>query len=156
MSELKKKGLYFIFIRLDYVGIAILIIGSYIPWLYYAFYCETSSLVIYTSLISIMGVACIIFSLWDRFSRPEFRVVRAGIFIALGSCGVIPGIHYLMTFGSYKAFNVGALGWFLLTAALYLVGACLYAARIPERLFPGKFDIWVRNSDINFELQIFH
>jgi len=28
-------------------------------------------------------------------------------------------------------------------AVLYIVGAIIYAVRIPERLFPGKFDIWV-------------
>jgi adiponectin receptor len=63
---------------------------------------------------------------------------------------VIPGVHYLLIFGSHKAFNVGGLGWFLLTAALYLIGASLYAARIPERIFPGKFDIWFQSH------QIFH
>lgn len=91
-----------------------------------------------------MAAICIVVSLWDRFGAPEYRVIRAGIFIALGSCGVIPGIHYLVVFGSQKAFNVGALSWFLCTALLYLIGASLYAARIPERLFPGKFDIWVK------------
>jgi adiponectin receptor len=93
-----------------------------------------------------MGIACIIFSLWDRFGRPEFRVFRASIFIALGGCGLIPTVHYFISFGSHKAFNVGAMGWFLLTAFLYLIGAVLYASRIPERFFPGKFDIWVSVS----------
>lgn len=31
-------------------------------------------------------------------------------------------------------------------ATLYITGACLYAARIPERFFPGKCDIWVSGS----------
>ena len=65
------------------------------------------------------------------------------MFIALGLSGLIPAVHYSIIFGSYKAFNVGGLGWLVLMAVLYIVGACLYAARIPERLFPGKFDIWV-------------
>lgn len=67
------------------------------------------------------------------------------MFIALGLSGLIPAVHYIITFGSYKAFNVGGLGWLILMAAFYITGACLYAARIPERLFPGKFDIWVRS-----------
>jgi adiponectin receptor len=53
-------------------------------------------------------------------------------------------------FGSHKAFTVGGMEWFLLTASLYLIGAALYAARIPERIFPGKFDIWFQSH------QIFH
>lgn len=67
------------------------------------------------------------------------------MFIALGLSGLIPALHYILTVGGQKAFNVGALGWLILMAVLYIVGACLYAARIPERLFPGRFDIWVTN-----------
>jgi len=26
---------------------------------------------------------------------------------------------------------------------LYILGALFYALRVPERFFPGKFDIWV-------------
>jgi adiponectin receptor len=119
--------------------------GSFVPWLYYAFYCEALPKIAYLILIAILGTACIIVSLWDKFSEPQFRVIRASMFIALGLSGLIPAFHYIITFGSYHAFSVGALGWLCLMAVLYITGACLYAARIPERLFPGKFDIWVCN-----------
>ncbi len=120
--------------------------GSFVPWLYYAFYCESIPKIGYLILIGILGIACIVVSLWDKFSEPQFRAIRAGMFIALGLSGLIPAIHYIISFGSVKAFNVGGLGWLILMAVLYIIGACLYAARIPERLFPGKFDIWVRKS----------
>lgn len=139
-----------LFNKIDYAGISVLTMGSFVPWLYYAFYCEAIPKIAYLILISILGIACIIVSLWDKFSEPQFRAIRAGMFIGLGLSGVIPAIHYIMTVGSYKAFNVGALGWLILMAVLYIVGACLYAARIPERLFPGKFDIWFQSH------QIFH
>ena len=38
-----------------------------------------------------------------------------------------------------------AFHWLLLMACLYLLGATLYATRTPERFFPGKCDIWVRD-----------
>jgi hypothetical protein len=31
---------------------------------------------------------------------------------------------------------------------LYILGALFYALRVPERFFPGKFDIWVSSSKI--------
>lgn len=65
------------------------------------------------------------------------------MFIALGLSGVIPALHYVITDGFYHAINFAALGWLVLMAVLYITGAIIYAARIPERLFPGKFDIWV-------------
>jgi adiponectin receptor len=130
-------------LRIDYCGISVLTMGSFVPWLYYAFYCESIPKIVYLVLIGFLGSACIVVSLWDKFSEPQFRAIRAGMFIALGLSGLIPALHYILTVGSQKAFNVGALGWLILMAVLYIVGACLYAARIPERLFPGRFDIWV-------------
>ncbi|CAF0958382.1 unnamed protein product [Rotaria sordida] len=47
-------------------------------------------------------------------------------------------------------YTMGAIQYLLLVAALYLIGACLYAARIPERLAPGLFDIWFQSH------QLFH
>lgn len=139
-----------LFNKIDYCGISVLTMGSFVPWLYYAFYCESIPKVVYLVFIAILGISCIVVSLWDKFSEPEFRAIRAGMFIALGLSGLIPAVHYGIIFGGYKAFNVGALGWLILMAILYIVGACLYAARIPERLFPGKFDIWFQSH------QIFH
>lgn len=65
------------------------------------------------------------------------------MFIALGLSAVIPATHFILSFGLFKAYNVGKLDYLVLMAVLYIAGACIYAARIPERLFPGKCDIWV-------------
>ena len=51
--------------------------GSFVPWLYYAFYCEIIPKIAYLILIAILGFACIVVSLWDKFSEHQFRVVRA-------------------------------------------------------------------------------
>ncbi|CAF3397388.1 unnamed protein product [Rotaria sp. Silwood1] len=110
------------FSKLDYCGIAFLIIGSIIPLLYYQFYCEFGIKVAYLTFIGVLGIGCIIVSMWDKFSASHYRVYRA-----------FGAIHYL-----------------LLVAVLYLTGACLYAARIPERLAPGLFDIWFQSH------QLFH
>ena len=50
-----------------------------------------------------------------------------------------------MVNGWDKAVDQVAIGWLLLMGCLYITGALLYAVRIPERFFPGKLDIWVRN-----------
>ena len=44
----------FIF-RLDYCGIAMLTMGSFVPWLYYSFYCRFHPRLIYLVLIFILG-----------------------------------------------------------------------------------------------------
>nr|KAG5689662.1 hypothetical protein BaRGS_026777 [Batillaria attramentaria] len=136
------------FNKLDYCGIALLTIGSFVPWLYYSFYCRIEPKITYIVLIFVLGSCCIVVSMWDKFAQPKFRPVRAGMFIGLGLSGVIPALHYVITDGFWHAINRAALGWLVLMAFLYIFGAVIYAARIPERIFPGKFDIWSH--------QIFH
>lgn len=67
----------------------------------------------------------------------------AGLFIALGLTGVIPAIHFVTADGLDIAVYECGLGYLLLMATLYISGALLYAFRIPEKIYPGKFDIWV-------------
>lgn len=158
----------FISFRLDYCGIALLTMGSFVPWLYYSFYCQLSPKIIYLCLIIVLGSTCIVVSMWDKFAAPQYRPLRAGayekylaccscslalnmfywllftgLFIGLGLSGVIPCVHYIIIEGFWKAVNYSSLGWLFLMAVLYITGAVIYAIRIPERLFPGKFDIWV-------------
>lgn len=67
----------------------------------------------------------------------------AGVFLGLGLSGLVPTLHFMISEGFIKATTVGQIGWLFLMAVLYILGVALYAARIPERFFPGKCDIWV-------------
>lgn len=140
----------YVFAKLDYCGIAILTMGSFVPWLYYSFYCHFLTKLAYIVSICLLGCAAIVVSLWEKFAIPRFRPLRAGLFIGLGLSGIIPAIHYSVNLGFVTAFTAGALGWLILMAILYIGGALLYALRIPERFFPGQCDIWFQSH------QIFH
>lgn len=87
-----------IFGRLDFSGIALLVMGSFIPWVYYQFYCRAQESfpkiplyfdesylvrkyifkkcnkprVVYLITISLLGAAAIVFSQWERFAKPEY------------------------------------------------------------------------------------
>ncbi|XP_075243087.1 uncharacterized protein LOC142337618 [Convolutriloba macropyga] len=139
-----------LFSKLDYVGIAVLIVGSFVPWLYYGFYCNDIPRLVYISSINILGIICIIISLWDRFAAPKFRPLRAGLYIFLGLSALVPAVHFIAMYGVERSFYEASFGWMILMAILYISGACLYALRIPERFFPGKFDLWGHSH------QIFH
>jgi len=139
-----------IFGKLDYSGIALMIMGSFVPWIYYSFYCDSEPKVIYMSCICVLGIMCIVFSQWDRFGTAKYRTTRAIVFVALGLSGIVPAIHTTFKLGFHKSFSVGQLGWLYLMAFLYILGAFLYAKRIPERYFPGKCDLVFQSH------QIFH
>ncbi|CAH2276419.1 adiponectin receptor 2 [Pelobates cultripes] len=144
------EGVSRVFSKLDYSGIALLIMGSFVPWLYYSFYCNPQPCFIYLIIICVLGIAAIIVSQWDLFATPQYRGVRAGVFVGLGLSGIIPTLHFVISEGFLKAATMGQIGWLLLMATLYITGAALYAARIPERFFPGKCDIWFHSH------QLFH
>uniref|UniRef100_A0A674D0G3 Adiponectin receptor 1a n=1 Tax=Salmo trutta TaxID=8032 RepID=A0A674D0G3_SALTR len=130
------------FSKLDYSGIALLIMGSFVPWLYYSFYCSPQPRLIYLTIVCVLGIAAIVVAQWERFSTPAHRPTRAGVFMGLGLSGIVPTVHFTIEEGFVKATTVGQMGWFYLMGAMYITGAGLYAARIPERYFPGKCDIW--------------
>ncbi|KAF1466512.1 Adiponectin receptor protein 1, partial [Pygoscelis antarcticus] len=121
------------FSKLDYSGIALLIMGSFVPWLYYSFYCSPQPRLIYLSIVCVLGISAIIVAQWDRFATPKHRQTRAGVFLGLGLSGVVPTMHFTIAEGFVKATTVGQMGWFFLMAVMYITAAGLYAARIPER-----------------------
>lgn len=74
-------------LRLDYLGISLLIVGSFIPWVYYGFYCRREPKITYITMVSVLGVGAAIVSLWDKFSESSYRHVRAAVFVAIGCSG---------------------------------------------------------------------
>nr|XP_061809477.1 adiponectin receptor protein 2-like [Nerophis lumbriciformis] len=144
------EGVSRVFSKLDYSGIAFLIVGSFVPWLYYSFYCSPQPCIIYLLVVCVLGLSAITVSQCDFFATPQYRGVRAAVFVGLGLSGVVPTLHFVISEGLIRATTIGQMGWLFLMATLYITGACLYAARIPERFFPGKCDIWFHSH------QLFH
>ena len=52
--------------------------GSFVPWLYYGFYCDFQPKLIYLTAVVLLGITTIVVSLWEKFSTPTFRPLRAG------------------------------------------------------------------------------
>ncbi|OKL63130.1 hypothetical protein UA08_01627 [Talaromyces atroroseus] len=135
---------------LDYVGIVGLITGSFIPSVYYGFYCAPNLQLIYWAMISAIGLGCIFVCLMPQFRTPEWRPFRALMFVSMGLSAVFPVVHGLWLYGAKQMTPQIGLDWLLLQGFLYILGATIYAARVPERLLPGRFDI------VGSSHQIFH
>jgi len=139
-----------LFCKLDYLGISLLTVGSFVPWIYYGFYCQFTAKVVYLTTISILAILTIVFTMFDCFSGPTYRPIRAGVFVALGGFGFVPSLHFLIQSGWSTALVEASIHRVLIMGGLYILGAVLYGARIPERFLPGKCDIWFQSH------QIFH
>ncbi|KAH7350217.1 adiponectin receptor protein [Plectosphaerella cucumerina] len=136
--------------KLDYSGIVLLIVGSYVPALYYGLFCHPKLITVYLGCICLLGFGCGIVSWLEHFRTPEWRPFRAAMFVCFGLSGVVPVVHGLLLHGWQYLEDRMSLTWVIAHGLMYVVGAFLYAARWPERSFPGRFDIWGSSH------QIFH
>jgi len=136
--------------KLDYAGIAFMIMGSFTPCIYYGFYCLFYHKIVYLTVEVVLGVSSIIVALWDKFATPAFRAIRACVFLALGCSGIIPIVHMMIIYGIQRGSQQGAVGWLIVMGLSYIIGAILYALRVPERFFPGKCNLVFQSH------QIFH
>ncbi|KAJ7167320.1 hemolysin-III related-domain-containing protein [Mycena crocata] len=135
---------------LDYSGIVILTVGSFYPALHFGFFCQPSLQIVYIVSMTCIGLGAAYIVLNPDYAKPTHRGARTGVFIGLGLSAVGPITHCLLTEGYHKVVSDLGFGWLVISGALYIGGALLYANRIPERLAPGKFDYFFASH------QIFH
>ncbi|XP_047951003.1 heptahelical transmembrane protein ADIPOR1-like [Salvia hispanica] len=127
-------------LRLDYVGIAVMIITSFFPPIYYIFQCSPRWQLIYLTGISVMGLCTIAALLSPSLSTPRYRPLRALLFVSMGLFGLFPALHALVINWRDPHRDL-ILAYESAMAASYLLGTLFYVARIPERWRPGLFDL---------------
>jgi adiponectin receptor len=84
--------------RVDYVGIAALIVASFYPVVFYSFYCVPLVRDTYLTVMSAFGVVTLCVTLAERFQDAKYSPLRAALFSAVsdrfrfctrrGSCGI--------------------------------------------------------------------
>ncbi|SGY32760.1 BQ5605_C002g01408 [Microbotryum silenes-dioicae] len=126
----------------DYVGIVVLISGTFVPAVRYGFFFrfhfegDPHLRNLYITLIYSAALFTAYTVLAPHAKTPEFRRFRAWVFIALGTSAVFPVGHAVLRYGvSHKSHHFHAT---------------LYAERCPERFLPGRFDLFGSSH------QIFH
>ncbi|KAM0721186.1 hypothetical protein Q7P37_003473 [Cladosporium fusiforme] len=136
--------------KLDYLGIVILIWGSFVPSVYYGLADKAELVRVYWSMITSIGAATTVVVLFPRFRTPAWRPFRAFMFVMMGMSAIFPVLHGVKIFGAAQMEQQIGLSWLVTQGVLYILGAGIYAARVPERWAPGTFDIWGSSH------QIFH
>ncbi|KAI4151044.1 MAG: hypothetical protein LQ340_003735 [Diploschistes diacapsis] len=134
----------------DYIGILALITGSFVPSIYYGFHCHPNLQRLYWTMIVSIGLACGIVTVDARFRTPAWRAWRAAMFVAMGLSAIIPIVHGLWIYGFAVMEDRIGLKWLVGQGVTYIVGAGIYAMRIPEKWVPRRFDI------VGASHQIFH
>lgn len=136
----KSRSAYTLFGCLDYAGISMLICGSSIIVTYYTFFCEDSWRRAYMGLLALFGGVGVVGPMFPVWATPRFRAGRTIIYITSGILSAIPIMHYLCFYDLPENIPFWAMKGFVLMGGIYIVGAMIYALKIPERWIPGKLD----------------
>jgi adiponectin receptor len=128
--------------QLDYLGIIILMWGSIVPSVYYGFYCDPNLQKLYWTIASALAVVFAIATLTPNFRHPTFRIYRTAMYASLGLLAMASIAHGLIIHGWQTQNHRMSLTYMLITAMLNLLGAIVYTARIPERWYQLRYDIY--------------
>ena len=137
---------------LDHSGISASIGGGSIALMYLLLHCHGAMRAVWIGLLVLGNCAGVIGPLFPTWRTPRFRVYRSMIYVCSGAAIFCPIIYYIAHEGTSKLpldLNENfALGYGFLMAFQYVLGAFIYASRIPERFWPGKFDYIFQSHNI--------
>ena len=116
--------------------------GSFLPPIYYGFYCDAGLRTLYLTLIITLSLlSCIVgiySGLWPSARNKFVRVVSysANALFAIFPCG-----HLVIRCALGQPVSVTALLYIAGMLALYSLGSVIYFYQFPERIWPGRFDL---------------
>ncbi|SLM38216.1 Hly-III-related [Lasallia pustulata] len=130
------------FLKLDYLGITLSISVTCISSTYFGLYGDPTLQALYITMTVICASAVFRAVLDPEMDGPAAAGWRAVLFIALAGSGFTPVGHKAVTDGvdSLQGFPLFSL---MLMSLSYLVGTVIYITHVPEKYWPGRFDIWV-------------
>ena len=133
---------------LDHSGISASIAGGSIAIMYLLLHCEGSVRLWWTLLLAMCNMVGIFGPMFPFWTRVSFRPIRTAIYLSSGAAVFLPGLYYLYVNGSGKLPTNSAM-WYLLSMIIqYVLGAFIYVTRVPERFWPGKFDLFLQSHQI--------
>ena len=138
MSSISNQTLMERFACVDYTGISLLVAASIMTTEWTAFYCEARSRWLYIAATMSFGTLGTILPWYPTFNRPDMAWARVGFYVSLAATGFLPVLQLTWQRGwPQTAYFYAPVSQ---SIAVYLVGAIIYAAKLPERWGPGWFD----------------
>ncbi|KAL4920508.1 mPR-like GPCR protein [Aspergillus aurantiobrunneus] len=139
-----------LWVRLDYMGIILQTIGSFVSGIYVSFYCNPGLQKLYWTMIGVLGLLSTVIVVSPRFQGSQWRMLRLSTFVATGLSGLLPIIHAASIYPYALLNQQMGVGYYLAEGLALIIGTIFYATHFPESWTPGKFDIWGASH------QIFH
>ncbi|KAG7000383.1 Adiponectin receptor protein 1 [Fusarium oxysporum f. sp. conglutinans] len=152
--------------RRDLLGIVILTVGTFIPGIYYIFYCDPILQKIHwiivchsghldtLSVVVFCGSATAALISIPKFRTLRWRKVRVGAYVALGAFALIPLLHGVQVYGLEYMLEYSGMKWYLVELLLYGGGCGIYAVRTLCFPFPSGLSVMREISDLGVQFRI--
>lgn len=127
--------------HLDHLGIVLVIYGSTIPALHFEFHCHPTHRNTYIAALTLCAFASAIFTLRPEFRTPHARRLRFLVYATFALAAFLPVAHGLKLWGLAELDRRMGLRYIGVMAACQGAGGVVYAARVPERWWPRRFDL---------------
>jgi channel protein (hemolysin III family) len=129
--------------RVDLAGISFMIWGSSVPLIYYVFIDDEFWRNAYLGGATVLCGATLAFTALPADVLHRVKVYRVLAYLAAGAFVVAPLIHSICRWGLYseEVRRYVNDGYLALVGFFYVFGAFIYVSRIPEKYYPGKFDL---------------
>lgn len=131
----------------DYFGITAMIVGSFYPPVFYFFSCSNMARAAYLVAITLLGILGLMGPFFTFFNAQKFYWPRMILYSSLTSVGILPTIHMFVGLPTNEQTVPLYEGMFLMLAT-YCVGMVIYVLKIPERWYPGHFDVWLHSHQL--------
>lgn len=128
------------FLKLDYCGIGLGILGCYLCGLHISFECYRDWRIRYEILIILIMLFAVVYYI-HGVQRYIQQNIHVALFIIIALLGFFPGFHWYYLHGGWT--NVFVQEFFPKLFVLYGIlgfGTIVYLIKLPERFFPGYFD----------------
>ncbi|TPX08169.1 uncharacterized protein E0L32_001935 [Thyridium curvatum] len=144
-----------LWLRLDFVGIIVLILGHFFSGIYVVFWCDMTLRAAYWGMIAALGALSIIVLVLPKFQGLEWRTFRLCCFVGTGFSGLVPIIHGIKAYGINRMIQMSGLPYYFGEGGLFLLGVIIYSTRFPECIKPGMFDIYGSSHQLFHILVVF-
>ena len=139
-----------LWLRIDYLGILLLILGSFFSGIYVGFYDSPGRRWTYWTMILFLSISTALLVIHPKLQGLSYRTLRTAAFVATGLSGFAPVGHGLWLYGWDEMWVRSGMPFWFLEGIIYGIGAGFFVTRWPESRWPGKFDFFCSSH------QIFH
>lgn len=134
-------------LSIDYFGITAMIVGSFYPPVFYLFSCSAVVRAAYLIAVTLLGILGLMGPFFSFFNTQRFYWPRMVLYSSLTSIGILPTVHMFFGLPTNEQTLPLYRGMFLILI-VYCVGMLIYIFKIPERWYPGRFDVWLHSHQL--------